>query len=55
MEDQLWLGYVQKRRRADTLIDRMYGGFVSANLETGLLSKKLYDNLRRFGAANKPR
>jgi hypothetical protein len=32
-KDRLWILYVRKRRYADGLVERKYGGFVSVNLE----------------------
>jgi hypothetical protein len=50
----LWILYVQKRRYADGLVERKYGGFVSVNLEPGLPQRKLYQNLRGLGVVNAP-
>jgi hypothetical protein len=35
-------------------VERKYSEFVSVNLDPGILSKKLYDNLRRLGVINGP-
>jgi hypothetical protein len=47
--DRLWILYVQKRRYADGLVERKYGGFVSVNLDPSLPQRKLYQNLRGVG------
>jgi hypothetical protein len=52
--DRLWILYVQKRRYADGLVERKYGGFVSVNLDPSLPQRKLYQNLRGLGVVNAP-
>jgi hypothetical protein len=47
--DRLWILYVQKRRYAEGLVERKYGGFVSVILDHSLPHRKLYQNLRRLG------
>jgi hypothetical protein len=39
-------------RNADGLVERMYGGFVSVNLDPRLPQRKLYQNLRGLGIVN---
>jgi hypothetical protein len=51
---RLWILYVQKRRYADGLVERKYGGFESVNLDPNLPQRKLYQNLRGLGVANAP-
>jgi hypothetical protein len=52
--DRLWILYVQKRRYADGLVEREYGGFVSVYLDPSLPQRKLYQNLRVLGFVNAP-
>jgi hypothetical protein len=46
--------YVQKRRYADGLVERKYGGFVSVNLDSRLPQWKLYQNLYGLRVVNAP-
>jgi hypothetical protein len=48
--DRLWILYVQKRRYADGLRERKYGGFVLVNLDFSVPKRKIYQNLRRLGS-----
>jgi hypothetical protein len=50
--DNLWILCVRKRRYADGLVERAYGGFVSVNLNASL--RKLYQNLHELGVCNAP-
>jgi hypothetical protein len=52
--DRLWILYLWKRRYADGLVERKYGGFASVNLDPSLLQRKLYQNLRGLGVVNAP-
>jgi hypothetical protein len=52
--DRLWILYVRKRRYADGLIERMYGGFVWVNMDPSFHQRKLYQNLRGLGVLNAP-
>jgi hypothetical protein len=52
--DRLWLLYVQKRRYADGLVKRKYGGFVTVNLDPSLPQRKLHENLCDLGIVNAP-
>jgi hypothetical protein len=52
--NRLWILYVRKRRYADGLIERMYGGFVSVNMDPSFHQRKLHQNLRGLGVLNAP-
>jgi hypothetical protein len=49
---RLWILYVRKRRYADGLVERKYGGFVSVKLDPSLPQRKLHSHLRRLGVVN---
>jgi hypothetical protein len=46
--------YIANLRHAVALLERKYSEFVSVNLDPGLPSRKLYNNLRRLGVINGP-
>jgi hypothetical protein len=50
--ERLWIIYFRKRRYADGLVERNYGGFVSVNLNPILPQRKHYQNLHGLRIVN---